>query len=566
MFRDRFELEVDYLWQRLRGLGERFPHVRALYTRNADARVGRLVQSAAFAFASVEARIQDDGQALVRPLVARAMPECLRPRPASTIMQLTRSHASRARFLGRAGAMEIPFVLRWPVQVASFDMHGVRSERVHAKLQVLRIGLSGQPNVALGNVLPDVLRVFVRHESCARAIDLIHALRMNTSSIEAHGYDDTGRHILETKLPAASFRWPRIDSDEPSLVSAPGDRFHSGTLLRDLYAFPESFCFFDLHVGPLRSGKVARLELTLPFARLVDGISQLGDENFLLGCAPATNEYVSRIEPLRETAGMTRWPLRVAGRPHAEVLHVYELGRISAHDALRRDPVLSWESPATPHRFGAADVYFLLEQSIAIGGEPRTETRVSFASLEGFDRPLPGLSIDGEVLASDGPLTSGLGLSDVGRGQGAVNVTRVAPSRRASVGVNHAWRMNAYARMPPTRFVTPSCLHEFFKLHDASDVHDELARVQVPRFSKADHVREHRLSEGMLEWGDVFTVDLDAPNATEGEAWILSELLSRAIAERNERLRFSSLTVTRDAASFGEFAPRQGARLPFPLG
>jgi type VI protein secretion system component VasA len=298
---------------------------------------------------------------------------------------------------------------------------------------------------------------------------------------------------------------------------------------------------------------------------LVDGISHLRDEHFLLGCTPATNEYVSRIEPLRETLGMTRWPLKVAGRPHAEVLHVNELGRISAHDALRRDPIFSWESPASPHRFGAGDVYFLLEQSIAIG-ESRTETRVSFASLEGFDRPLPGLAIDGEVLASDGALTSALGLADVGRGQGAVNVTRVAPSRRASVGVNHAWRMNAYARMPPSRFVTQSYLHEFFKLHDTSDVHDEHARIQVPRFTKADHVREHRLSEGMIEWGDVFTVDLDAPNATEGEAWILSELLSRAIAERNERLRFSSLRVTRESAGFADFSPRQGARLPFPLG
>lgn len=565
VFRQRFELEVEYLWQRLRGLGERYPQLEALYTRNADPRVARLVQSAAFAFASVHARIQDDGQALVRPLVARAMPECLRPRPASTIMQLTRSHDSRARFFGRAGPVELPFVLRWPVQVASFDLKDVRIERVHAKLQVLRITMAGQPNVALGNCLPDALRVFVRVESCARALDLIHALRTSTSAIEVKGYDETDQRCLEATLPAGSLRWARLDSDEASLVSAPGDRFHSSTLLRDLYAFPESFCFFDLNVGGLRGGKVARLELTLPFARLVDDVLHLRDEHFLLGCAPATNEYVSPIEPLRDSKGMTRWSLKVAGRPHAEVLHVHELSRVSTHGAPRRDPVYSWESPAAPHRFGATDVYFLLEQSSAIG-EPRTETYVSFASEDGFDRPLPGLSIDGEVLASDGAVTNALGLGDVGRGQGAVNVTRVAPSRRASVGANHAWRMNAYARMPPARFVTRSYLHEFFKLHDSSDAHDEQARIGVPRFTNADHVREHRLSEGMLEWGDVFTVELDAPNATEGEAWILSELLSRAIAERNERLRFSRLNVTRESAIFAEFAARRGARLPFPLG
>jgi hypothetical protein len=61
-------------------------------------------------------------------------------------------------------------------------------------------------------------------------------------------------------------------------------------------------------------------------------------------------------------------------------------------------------------------------------------------------------------------------------------------------------------------------------------------------------------------------VDLEAPHASVGEAWLLGELLSRAIAERNERLRFSTLAATQAGEHLAEFSPRQGVRLPFPLG
>jgi type VI secretion system protein ImpG len=566
VFREQFEREVDYLWQRLRRLTEQYPRLEALYARNADSRVARLVQSAAFTFASVHERLHDDGQALVRPLVAGTLPECLRPRPASTILQLTQStNSAGALFSARVGAAELPFDLVWPVHVAPIDLSDARVERVHAELQVLRMTIVGRPGTVLGNVLPEALRLFVRFERPAIAFDLIHALRGSTSHIHVQGYDAKGKLTIETKLPLGTLRWPRIDTNERPLVSAPVDRFGSSTLLRDLYAFPESFCFFDLKVGSLRQGTLERLELALPLSRIVEGVRMLGSENLLLSCGPATNQYKAAMVPLRASGMERQWPVIVAGRPHAEVLHVSALRRVDPHDARNRRELLSWEAPSAPPSFEPGDTYFLLEQEVG-PSDSRTELRVSFATLHDFDRALPGALVEGDVLASDGELTSQLGLGDVGRRQGASNVTRVARSRRATLGENHAWRMNAYARMPPVRFVTAPYLNEFFKLHDSSDARDESARIQVPRFAEAGHVRTHRLVDGMLEWGDSFSVDLDAPHASVGEAWLLGELLSRAIAERNERLRFSTLAATRAGEHLAEFSPRQGVRLPFPLG
>jgi hypothetical protein len=238
---------------------------------------------------------------------------------------------------------------------------------------------------------------------------------------------------------------------------------------------------------------------------------------------------------------------------------------VNPHDTREQRELLSWEAPAVPHAFEPGDTYYLLEQEVG-PSERRTETKVSFASADGFDLTMAGVFIEGFVLASDGELADGLGLGDVGRSQGATNVTRVAPSRRALLGQNHPWRMNAYARMPPARFATDAYLHEFFALHDSSDVRDASARIQVPSFAGARHDRVHRLVDGMLEWGDAFTVEMLAPQASTGEAWLLGELLARAIADRNERLRFSTLVVTRDGGVAARYSARQGKRLPPPLG
>ena len=163
MLRDQFARELDYLWQGLRRFGERHPRLQALYAQNADPRVTRLVQSAAFAFASLHGRLHDDGQSLVRPLVAAAMPESLRPRPASTILQLTGgSSRPGAVFVGRTRGADVPFELMWPVDVSAVDLSDVSLERVDANLQVLHMTLTGRPGVVLGTILPDALRVFVK--------------------------------------------------------------------------------------------------------------------------------------------------------------------------------------------------------------------------------------------------------------------------------------------------------------------------------------------------------------------------------------------------------------------
>jgi type VI protein secretion system component VasA len=565
ILRDRFELEADALWGRLAGLSRRRPELEGLYARDADPRVARLVQSAAFAFAVAENRLDDDGQALVRPLVARALPESLRPRPSFTIVELSRGAGSTGAVQGtslsaRAGADRMAFQLVWPAASTSMTLEDVVLDRLDARRQVLRFALVGGPGASLGQRLPDVLRFFVHFEPRSVALDLVHALRRGPAG-RTTWLDAKGNRLADKELRDA-VRWARVDTDEAPLVAARADRFPSGTMLRDLFAFPESYCFFDLRLGPSRELGADRVEVVLPLAHVVEAAGSFSPQHLRLSCAPATNQFVGAIEPLADTAREAS--LRIAGKPHAEILEVRSLVATSSRHAERRRPLRSWEAPASEHTFEPGETYFTLEQRLGV--EERTELRATFGRLDAMPAA-PGGIVEGEVLGSDGARTASLGLGDVGSArEGGSNITRITPSRRALLGENYPWRISAYARMAAGRLALRAHLQELLRLHDPFGAQDDAVRVPRPVVQRAVHEQEHELVDGALAWGDLYTIDVDAAGSTDGALWLVGELVHRALAERSEALRFARMVLRKGGAPFAEYAARQGVRLPFPLG
>ena len=562
--RERYEVEAEALWGQLGRLARQSPPLEGLYSRDADPRVARMVQSAAFAFAVAENRLDDDGQALVRPLVARALPESLRPRPASTIVELSAVGGRAGSVQGssltaRAGAERLPFQIAWPAATAPIALEDVVLNRLDARRQVLRFAIRAGSGVALSKSLPAVVRLFVHFEPRAVALDLLHALRRGPPG-RATSFDAKGNRLADSELRDA-VRWVRVDTEEAPLVSARADRFASGTLLRDLFAFPETFCFFDLHLGAARPG-VERVEVVLPLAHVVDGASHFAPQHLRLFCAPATNQFVGTIDRLPDTPREAS--LRVAGKPHAEILEVRSLVATSVRSAQRRIPLRCWEAPSSPHTFESGETYFTLEQRLGV--EERTELRATFGRLDAFPSA-PGGIVEGEVLASDGSLCAGLGLGDIGGPrEGGTNITRVTPSRRALLGENYAWRLSAYARMPAGRLGRRAHLAELLHLHDPFGAQDEAVHIPRPTVMRATQECEHELVDGALAWGDLFTIEVEPTGCTDGVLWLLGELVHRALAERNEALRYARLALLKSGAPFAEYAPRQGARLPFPLG
>ncbi|WP_394838105.1 type VI secretion system baseplate subunit TssF [Pendulispora rubella] len=564
MFRQLIEAALNETERGFQGLARRYPRLEPLL---ASDELRSFAQWVAFALASIDEQRHDDHQGMLRALVAQALPGCLRPRPSSTILELPadRSHAGDLQgtvFRGRAGTLEMPFRVMWRITPTPYEMADARMERIHAKLQVLRITLVGREGIVLGGVLPERVRFFVHPgddvdgRGMRTSLDVIHALRV-ADGIEVDAFDAEG-NVSHSRLPAGSLRWVRIDTEEPSLLSAPQGRFVSSTLLADLCAFPESFSFFEIDLTPVRSRKTTRIELTLPLARVVEAASSLRRENLRLFCAPATNEYIAPIEPLRAERG-PEWELRVAQRPHAEVLHVRS---IYAESARGRFDVISLEAPDRPLTFAADSHYYLLKQTMA-RDESRTEMRLTFGARQGFRVAAPAPLVLGEVLASDGLQTESLGLGDIG----GRNITRVTPSHRA-VLQGLAMRMNAFARMSPHRFAEPAHLREFVRLHAPPNPRQQ--RIRLPEVLEMHHERESRMLPG-AEWEQGDHVHLTVDDASSvGEAWLLREILARALAERQNRLRFARLTLERSAThptkDFTNDDAREGERHAAPLG
>ena len=72
MIRRSYEREVDYLWSRLGRAARGREALVSLWSRDGDPRVSRLVQSAAYAFARVKEKLEDDVPEISHALVARA--------------------------------------------------------------------------------------------------------------------------------------------------------------------------------------------------------------------------------------------------------------------------------------------------------------------------------------------------------------------------------------------------------------------------------------------------------------------------------------------------------------
>ncbi|WP_394821383.1 type VI secretion system baseplate subunit TssF [Pendulispora albinea] len=559
MFRQLFENALHEMWDGFHELGARYPRLAPLLTRHAHEDISALVQSTAFALATLDERRQDGDQRLLRPLMARALPECLRPRPASTILELpsAMTHAVNAQgtaFWARLPALPpMPFRAMGAVTPAPYEVRDARMHRIHATSQVLHIELGGVSGAALGSVLPEKVRFFLHLEPSV-ALDVLHALRIARDGIEVETFGADEERLAYGHLPRDAFAWVRVDTDEPPLVSAPADRFRSGTLLRDLGAFVEGYFFFEIALGAFRSEAIERIVLNLPLAQVVEGASTLSRHHVRLFCVPATNEYETTLEPLRAADG-PEWSLAAVDRPHAEILHVRSIWTNARQGPV---PLVSWESPDRPHTLEAGLVYYMLEQS-ASRELSRTETRMSLATRERLRAPPPG-PLGGDVLASDGLLTQALGLGDVdGR-----NITRISPSRRAPLG-DESMRLNAFARMSPRRLAEPVHLEAFLHLHAAPP--PEESAVQVPAFRRMAHRNERRrLPGGGWQSGDAFELLIDTGKCRDSEAWLVCTLLSRALGERSDVLRFSRLTVLRGRETFAVCGARNGERYPFPLG
>lgn len=564
MFSTHYARELEALWSSLLRVAAGHPSAEPLLRRDADSRMQRLVQGAAFLFAHVRERVNDELPELGEPIVARALPGLLRPVPSLTVLELGASVASRRRGRIEAGALVtvprdtgvVRFSTSWPTEVHPLVTRRLEVKRDARGLQRVTFVLAGPG--ALDGAIPEELTVFVRHADTRLALDLARAIaeaKSVTVRAERRGHPPLTARLLE------GFSVRGL-TPEDRVLPGRQERFGSSTLLRELAAFPEKHAFvsvrlprsFVLEAAPYDA---LVFEIELPWT--VDGAERLTPDDLKTCCVPAANVYATDSGVVRAPAGTPSLPVRsqeIAGaRPYEVSAVVLEPG------TPRETAAASWEHDLVRGNAPAHRV-----ERGRDPGDGSADWSVRFLSERAFHEPVPAGTLRIDFLATDGRATSGLGYGDVRgtiAGAEVANVSRVTEPLPVADGRESAWRTSAYARMGAPTLARE--VVEFLRISDPSG-----RGVLAAHVRGCTHRRVHRLdAEGDLHWGDHYTLDVAASDRSGcglGLAYALATTLHLAFVERTDLSRTVTLTLVDGSTTLMTTAPRDGARAPFPFG
>ena len=582
MIRNLFEREVDYLWSRLsRASRGRDEQLASLWSRDGDPRVTRLVQAAAYAFARVKEKLEDDVPEISHALVASALPEVLRPTPSATIVQVRDAHRAwksvktfEPQTIQSRPIDDVPCLFRtcWPVVAAPLHLARAEIRARESGVQVLRLRLEPYAAQPLGAALPNDLRLFVETADPIHALDVVRAVCASRAPLRVRALDGRGHELSARDVSNVTAKWTALEGNI-SLLPGPSDRFPSGTALRAFFAFPEVFAFLDLNglrtaASGLPAGTRAlelsvRLEGTVPESAM--------DAAFHLACTPAVNVFETRAVPLPIRSLGPCGSLRVPGHPAREVFHVADVGIVPNNDPDGVMPVRLWET-YRGHAYLDDEIYLRIVRRAPLGQGP-TELRGVLSRPSGAGNAPQGF-LQAHILASDGYRTGSLLKGEVGESHDTAqltNITRVTPPHPARLDARLPWRVNAYARMPVAQFGQAGSLAAYLDLHDVTGARRAVTPGAAP--AVAGVVGATRSAVKRVEGDEVFlgdqvnlTLDDDVFGGP-GATWLVGELLARAIAERADFLRYTRTRLVRGSGEVrADFGVRQGERLPPPFG
>jgi type VI secretion system protein ImpG len=294
MFRDDYAAELDELYQTAAELAQAHPRIAPMLGRDADPGVTRLFQSAAFLFARLRERLDDDLPEVIHPVIESVFPALLRPLPCTTIVELAPDDTVKEPIVAARGSLfSSGDVEGAPCVFQSMDDVDVRPwalERVELASEGrelrLRIALLGGANLS-GLSAGSSLRVFL---AGASALDVRSMLLRHTREAIVRPAGREGSAISLGYGGQALLR--SVAAPRPGGPTEPGPPAFDA--LRSYFAWPAHFAFVELpnidRALPIATADGAfeiAIRLGDPFPKGV----RLGLENVRLHCVPAMNAY-----------------------------------------------------------------------------------------------------------------------------------------------------------------------------------------------------------------------------------------------------------------------------------
>jgi type VI secretion system protein ImpG len=479
-----YERELAFLRSHAEEFGRRYPRVAGRLAVSGevlqDPHVERMIQAFALLSSRIHKRLDDDFPLFAESFLDLLYPHYLRPLPSSSIacfdVGSSASQLSRATTIARGTQLHtrplrgVTCKFRTtseaqllPVRVASVSFRGTTTaptgtdvpRQATATLSIQLELTSPQASwAALGT---DRIRLYVDGDP-----SLVTALRESLTS-----------RVLATMVQTGTVGAWSVDAkarptlvglgEEDALVDFDARSHTAYRLLTEYFAFPEKFNFIDLPLpeAALRApGRTLGLHLSLGGLRKESDDARLlevvGASNLVIGCAPVTNLFSTRADPIRITQASTMHAVLPDGR-RAFGHEVYAIDRVyRVHQTAEGEtiqtfkPFYSLQHDDLLRDGEAMGRYWFSHRNAVEGQSPGFETEIGLVDLD-FDPSLPQtdtLSID--VRATNRDLPAQMSIGNPGgdlfaEGGGAWREIRLlrkpTPPYRFETGKGLLWRL-----------------------------------------------------------------------------------------------------------------------------
>ena len=440
-----YERELAFLRSHAEEFGRRYPRVAGRLAVSGevlqDPHVERMIQAFALLSSRIHKRLDDDFPLFAESFLDLLYPHYLRPLPSSSIACFdvggSASQQSRATTIARGTQLHtrplrgVACKFRTtseaqllPVRVASVSFRGTTTaptgtdvpRQATATLSIQLELTSPQASwAALGT---DRIRLYVDGDP-----SLVTALRESLTS-----------RVLATMVQTGTVGAWSVDTkarptlvglgEEDALVDFDARSHTAYRLLTEYFAFPEKFNFIDLPLpeAALRApGRTLGLHLSLgglrkesDDARLLEVVSA---SNLVIGCAPVTNLFSTRADPIRITQASTMHAVLPDGR-RAFGHEVYAIDRVyRVHQTAEGEtiqtfkPFYSLQHDDLLRDGEAMGRYWFSHRNAVEGQSPGFETEIGLVDLD-FDPSAPQtdtLSIDVRATNRDLPAQMSIG-------------------------------------------------------------------------------------------------------------------------------------------------------------
>lgn len=338
-----FQSELQFLAKEGARFAQKYPveagRLRIDEGLRGDPHVERLIQSFAFLIAAQRKRLADSLPDVYQAVLRTLYPQYLAPLPSLSIVEFRLDTSIDKNELSSAAANFIPAgtplrmrsvgggtrcrfrtaypVKLWPITIDGVELCAPPFSGVAQKAS-LRITLKAKP-LPFAALPLSSLRFYLCGEPQHEVYRLLFG---HLSRIELRA--DAGAQ----NLPIASVKQVGFAADERLF---PGPLLAGQAMLREYFALPEKFLFFDVELPPSGPQCTAdeTLELWFHFAQPPTPLPTLTASHIRLGCTPIVNLFSGHAEAIELDPGRDEYYLRPSTNYGSEA-EIYAVERVCA--------------------------------------------------------------------------------------------------------------------------------------------------------------------------------------------------------------------------------------------